>query len=247
MQSLIQGRLSVVLTILFASAASGQTTWKVHNDTDNRWMFKLSSSDGLNTEYQLLPGKTETLTLGEDPHDLETWLYETNPEEKIQPQHLGPVFVRDIDVNQVSQIRSPLKVWGNQQFTTRFGTKIYAAMDGFPYDEEKYGAFLEELRNSKWTGPNGWTLDLSRQSGGRPTDANDTVLKNVQYVPGETFYVVAEWYHDGAKGEMFLVIDPKNSRKLLGNYKYRGAWQAKAIEARRSGGNLFPCLESPAR
>jgi|GEM_PF-3224139 len=237
MQNLAQGRLSVVLTILFASTASGQTTWEVNNDTENRWMFKLNSADGLNAEYQLLPGKTVTLTLGDDPHDLETWMYETDPEKKIQPQHLGPVFVRDDNVNRVSQIRSPLKVWGNQQFKDRFGTKIYAAMDGFPYDEEKYGAFLEELRNSEWTGRDGWTLDLSRGRARRPNDRNETVLKNVQYVPGEKFYVVAEWHHDGAKGEMFLVIDPKDSRQLQGNYKYQGKWQGSAIVAQRIGRN----------
>jgi hypothetical protein len=109
-------------------------------------------------------------------------------------------------------------------------------MDGFPYDDNRYGAILRDLRTSKWVGPGEWTLDLSRNRARRPTDRNETVLSNVQYVPGEQYYVVAEWNHDGAQGEMILVVDPKIPNQAIGNYKYGRSWQPQPIEAKRLGG-----------
>jgi hypothetical protein len=154
------------------------------------------------------------------------WTYLANvPDRKRQRQRHRPqelISLAKAGVTLLSQIRSPLGVERN-------GEVIYKAMTDFPASRE-YDKLLNELRHSRWTGTykhsfnngNGY-LTLDSESG----TANDrTSLTDIKYVPSDdTVFIVGQWKHRGANGDVILEINSDTPMELRGYFRTgNGRW-----------------------
>jgi hypothetical protein len=136
----------------------------------------------------------------------------------------------------MSQIRTPVG-------ETREGVTIYQSMPDFPAND-KYTDLIEDLRRSVWQGTfderggqNRGSIRFRGDEGdadyGHRAMPRGTTLDTINYVPGDTFFITAEWQHGQVNGELTLMIDPENPLYLEGYYQ-RGGQRAAGKATRLS-------------
>lgn len=200
-------------------AALAADVWNVENNFDRDFKLVITPAGGAPGEYELKAGDTVSIRLGADPHSFTTSLATGRQRQIHREKRLRPVA--DDGLTQLKDIRTPLDIRLPKPNGEPGGEVIYQAMPDFPYDKS-YEDLVSRLKQSRWFGQYDRTRGSLALRGNQGTADLGTRLENIQYVPGDTFYVVGEWKHAGERGEFILAIDPQKPNQLTGYYRYEG-------------------------